>query len=86
MQPQSDAQLRQLIPLSDNVAVAGYADGGNRAWAIDRQHGQQFKASQLTTTHPASPDGIERYLASGMVSSRCLIASGNEEAPTSNRR
>jgi exodeoxyribonuclease V alpha subunit len=38
-------------------------------WTIDRQHGQQFKADELTTTHPASAEGIEKYLASGAIRS-----------------
>ena len=36
---------------------------------IDRQHGQQFKADELKTTHPASAEGIEKFLASGAVRS-----------------
>jgi exodeoxyribonuclease V alpha subunit len=38
-------------------------------WSIDRQHGQQFKATELRTTHPASAEGIEKYLASGAIRS-----------------
>jgi exodeoxyribonuclease V alpha subunit len=38
-------------------------------WVVDREHGQQFKADQLKTTHPASADGIEKYLASGAIRS-----------------
>jgi exodeoxyribonuclease V alpha subunit len=38
-------------------------------WIVDRQHGQQFKADELKTTHPASAEGIERYLASGAIRS-----------------
>ena len=38
-------------------------------WSIDRQHGQQFKASELRTTHPASAEGIVRYLSSGAIRS-----------------
>ena len=38
-------------------------------WSIDRQHGQQFQATELKTAHPASADGIERYLASGAIRS-----------------
>ena len=38
-------------------------------WSIDRQHGQQFRASELQTTHPASAAGIEKYLASGAIRS-----------------
>ena len=38
-------------------------------WIVDREHGQQFKADELKTTHPASAEGIERYLASGAIRS-----------------
>lgn len=36
-------------------------------WAMDRRHGRQFKADEIRTTHPSSPHGIERYLASGAI-------------------
>ena len=36
-------------------------------WANDRTHGQQFKARFLRTSPPTSADGIEKYLASGMI-------------------
>jgi len=38
-------------------------------WRIDPQHGQQFRAHDLKTVHPATAEGIERYLASGAVRS-----------------
>lgn len=38
-------------------------------WVVDRQHGQQFKVDALKTTHPASAEGIEKYLASGAIRS-----------------
>ena len=38
-------------------------------WVVDREHGQQFKADALKTTHPASAEGIEKYLASGAIRS-----------------
>ncbi len=38
-------------------------------WIVDREHGQQFKAEKLKTSHPASAEGIERYLASGAIRS-----------------
>ena len=38
-------------------------------WIIDRQFGQQFKAEQLSTSHPASVAGIQRFLGSGAVRS-----------------
>jgi exodeoxyribonuclease V alpha subunit len=37
------------------------------AWVQDRQHGLQFKADALTTTQPTTAEGIERYLASGLI-------------------
>ena len=36
-------------------------------WVNDRTHGQQFKARFLRTSPPASADGIEKYLCSGMI-------------------
>jgi exodeoxyribonuclease V alpha subunit len=36
-------------------------------WINDRTHGQQFKARFLRTSPPTSVDGIEKYLASGMI-------------------
>ena len=36
-------------------------------WVNDRTHGQQFKARFLRTSLPTSADGIEKYLASGMI-------------------
>lgn len=38
-------------------------------WVVDREHGAQFKAEQLQTTHPTSVAGIEKYLASGAIRS-----------------
>lgn len=36
-------------------------------WVIDKEHGQQFKAQAMRTTHPSSPEGIEKYLGSGLI-------------------
>ncbi len=36
-------------------------------WVNDRTHGRQFKARFLRTSPPTSADGIEKYLASGMI-------------------
>ncbi|HVV00773.1 MAG TPA: helix-hairpin-helix domain-containing protein, partial [Verrucomicrobiae bacterium] len=36
-------------------------------WARDREFGLQFRADALKTTPPTSLEGIEKYLASGMV-------------------
>ena len=37
------------------------------AWVHDRVHGQQFKADWLRVSPPDSPDGIRRYLGSGLI-------------------
>src|SRR5712672_375418 len=36
-------------------------------WVNDRTHGQQFKARFLKSSAPTSVEGIEKYLASGMI-------------------
>jgi exodeoxyribonuclease V alpha subunit len=36
-------------------------------WVNDRNHGQQFKARFLRTSAPTTAEGIEKYLASGMI-------------------
>ncbi len=36
-------------------------------WVNDRTHGQQFKARFMRTSAPSSVEGIETYLASGMI-------------------
>jgi exodeoxyribonuclease V alpha subunit len=37
------------------------------AWVHDRTHGLQFKSRQLRTMPPSTLEGIEKYLASGLV-------------------
>lgn len=37
------------------------------SWTNDPKHGPQFRAETLTTVAPTSPEGIERFLASGLV-------------------
>ena len=37
------------------------------AWVQDRTHGQQFKADWIRVSPPDSPQGIERYLGSGLI-------------------
>lgn len=36
-------------------------------WVNDRDHGLQFKADELSVTPPQTPEGIARYLGSGLV-------------------
>ena len=60
-----------LVPLIGNTpsVTAGEHVEASGRWVIDREHGQQFKADGLKTTHPASAEGIEKYLASGAIRS-----------------
>jgi exodeoxyribonuclease V alpha subunit len=37
------------------------------AWAFDPAHGEQFKAERLRCVPPATAEGIEKYLGSGLV-------------------
>jgi len=34
---------------------------------MNKEHGKQFKADAMRTTHPATPEGMERYLGSGFI-------------------
>src|SRR5439155_13716103 len=48
-------------------ALAGEYVEGQGAWVHDRDHGLQFKADNLRTTPPHTAEGIEKYLASGLI-------------------
>ena len=37
------------------------------SWVSDRKHGRQFRAEEIRVVPPATLEGIERYLGSGMV-------------------
>ncbi len=60
-----------LITVVGSVAAvtAGEHLEATGAWTVDAEHGPQFRADQIRTSHPASPEGIERYLASGAIRS-----------------
>lgn len=59
----------------DLVTVVGHAANisagewltASGVWLNDRQHGLQFKAGFLKTSAPTTVEGIEKYLASGMI-------------------
>jgi exodeoxyribonuclease V alpha subunit len=61
-------ELVSVVGSTTSVSAGEHVEATGR-WVIDREHGQQFKADQLKTTHPASAEGIEKYLASGAVRS-----------------
>jgi exodeoxyribonuclease V alpha subunit len=59
----------------DIVTVLGYAAAisagewvtASGVWQNDRTHGLQFRAQFLKATEPTSIEGMEKYLASGMI-------------------
>jgi hypothetical protein len=60
---------RDLVTVVGHAAAitAGEWITASRDWTNDRTHGQQFKARFLKTSAPTSIEGIEKYLASGMI-------------------
>ena len=60
--------LVSVVGSTTSVTAGEHVEASGR-WVIDRQHGQQFKADELKTTHPASAEGIEKYLGSGAIRS-----------------
>ncbi len=60
--------LVSVVGTTTSVTAGEHVEASGR-WVIDRQHGQQFKADELKTTHPSSAAGIAKYLASGAIRS-----------------
>ena len=60
---------RDVVTIVGHAATiaAGEWITASGEWINDRTHGQQFKARFLRTSLPDSADGIEKYLASGMI-------------------
>src|SRR5882672_6568013 len=60
---------RDLVTVVGHAAIVSAGEWITAAgdWVNDRTHGQQFKARFLKTSAPTSVEGIEKYLASGMI-------------------
>jgi Holliday junction resolvasome RuvABC DNA-binding subunit len=60
---------RELVTLVGHAAAisAGEWITASGNWVNDRTHGQQFKVRFLKTSAPTSVEGIEKYLASGVI-------------------
>jgi len=60
---------RDLVTVVGHAATiaAGEWITASGDWVNDRTHGQQFRARFLKTSEPTSIEGIEKYLASGMI-------------------
>src|SRR5712664_2623716 len=60
---------RELITVIGHAAIISPGEWVTATgdWVNDHTHGQQFKARFLRTSAPTSVEGIEKYLASGMI-------------------
>ncbi|MFH1743718.1 MAG: ATP-dependent RecD-like DNA helicase [bacterium] len=60
---------RDLVTIVGHAAIisAGEYVSATGNWFNDRTHGPQFRAEYLRVTPPTGVEGIEKYLASGMV-------------------
>ncbi len=60
---------RDVVTVVGHAAMIGAGEWitASGDWVNDRTHGQQFKARFLRSSPPTSADGIEKYLASGMI-------------------
>ncbi len=60
---------KEPVTLVGRVAqiTAGEHVVAEGVWNIDRTHGRQFKAEMIRATPPDSPEGIEKFLGSGLV-------------------
>jgi exodeoxyribonuclease V alpha subunit len=60
---------KDLVTVTGHAAAisAGEWVTASGAWQNDRTHGLQFRAQFLKTSAPASIEGMEKYLASGMI-------------------
>jgi exodeoxyribonuclease V alpha subunit len=58
--------LVTVVGVVPNVTAGEYVEA-NGEWMQDREHGEQFRASTLHCLPPLTAEGIEKYLASGLV-------------------
>ena len=60
---------RQLVAVVGEVPSVSPGETVEAAgeWTVDPRHGRQFKAKHLECSQPATAEGIEKYLASGVV-------------------
>ena len=59
-------ELTTVVGRAPSVSPGEYIAATGQ-WQNDRTHGTQFRADELEVTPPSSKEGIERYLASGMI-------------------
>src|SRR3982751_3218176 len=60
---------RDLVPVvgtMPEVRAGEWVEAQGR-WVVDGTYGQQFRAALIRTTQPNTVEGMQRYLASGLV-------------------
>ena len=69
MRPTKARGRRDLITVVGHAATisAGEFVHASGRWVNDRTHGVQFRADFLRAAPPTTAEGIEKYLASGMI-------------------
>ena len=58
--------LATVVGKAPSVGAGEFVEAAGR-WIQDRQHGVQFQADELRVVAPSTREGIEKYLASGMI-------------------
>ena len=59
-------ELATVVGHAPSVTAGEFLDADG-TWIVDREHGRQFKAEQLRIAAPSTPEGIEKYLGSGVI-------------------
>lgn len=60
---------REPVPVIGTIPqiVAGEMIKAHGQWVMDKTHGRQFKAERISAVPPNSPEGIVKFLGSGLV-------------------
>src|SRR5687767_4964555 len=59
-------ELATVIGHAPSVTAGEFIDATGE-WVVDREHGRQFKCEQMRVAAPSTPEGIEKYLGSGVI-------------------
>ena len=59
-------ELATVVGHAPSVSAGEFLDASGE-WIVDREHGRQFKCEQLRVAAPSTPEGIEKYLSSGVI-------------------
>jgi exodeoxyribonuclease V alpha subunit len=66
VQVKGERDLVTVLGTLPEVREGEYVDAQGR-WVIDPTHGRQFRSEVLRTTQPETPEGMAKYLGSGLV-------------------